>query len=557
MKVKSSIQNKIITLILVGILFSSLTIGGLGIVSFGAELEQSVISTMNLTCQEKAEELNNILGRIEQSTEVMAVLASNHIKDFGDLKVDTYRNEYIEHMRLAGYDIAINTKGALGIYLRLNPEIAGPSEGFYWLINKESGELEIEPNTDISQYQRDDTEHVGWYYEPVDAGKAIWMDPYENQNINRIIVSYALPIYSEGQLIGIVGMDIDWSFITAIVDELKVYDTGYAFLIDENFSIAYSKEFEPGTNIAGFSDELSQITQSDLERTDRVYELKFDGRNKTAVFTVLSNGKMMAVIAPNDEINEEYNALVARIAGLALVTGLGFVFITIQIAKTIIRPLKELDKAAQDIAQGHLDVELNIHSNDEVGTLAQSLSETARELKIRINYINNLAFSDKLTGVKNSTAYLQEVAFLKNDILQKKAEFTIFVVDANGLKYINDNYGHEMGNELIIKVTQMISEVFGKENLYRIGGDEFAVILSGLSEAECEEYCKAFDSAVENQKGKIWASASIGYAVYSNKVDNTYESVFNRADEDMYENKLRMKAEGKTSKMVEEREKEV
>ncbi len=557
MKVKSSIQNKIITLILVGILFSSLTIGGLGIVSFGAELEKSVISTMNLTCQEKAEELNNILGRIEQSTEVMAVLASNHIKDFGDLKQDTYRNEYIEHMRLAGYDIAINTKGSIGIYLRLNPEIAGPSEGFYWLISEESGKLEIEPNTDISQYQRDDREHVGWYYEPVEAGKAIWMDPYENQNINRTIVSYTMPIYSDGQLIGIVGMDIDWTFITAIVDELKVYETGYAFLIDENFEIAYSKEFAPGTNVAGFSDELSKITQADLIRTDRVYELKFDGRNKTAVFTVLSNGKMMAVMAPNDEINEEYNALVARIAGLALITGLGFVFITIQIAKTIIRPLKELDKAAQDIAQGHLDVELNIHSNDEVGTLAQSLSETARELKIRINYINNLAFSDKLTGVKNSTAYLQEVAFLKNDILQKKAEFTIFVVDANGLKYINDNYGHEMGNELIIKVTQMISEVFGKENLYRIGGDEFAVILSGLSEAECEEYCKAFDSTVENQKGKIWASASIGYAIYSNKVDNTYESVFNRADEDMYENKLRMKAEGKTSRMVEEREKEV
>ena len=59
MKMKSSIQNKIILLILVGILFSSLTIGGLGIASFRAELEKSVVSTMNLTCQEKAEELTS------------------------------------------------------------------------------------------------------------------------------------------------------------------------------------------------------------------------------------------------------------------------------------------------------------------------------------------------------------------------------------------------------------------------------------------------------------------------------------------------------------------
>lgn len=548
---RNSIQNKIILLILVGILFSSLTIGGLGIASFGDELEKSVVSTMNLTCQEKAEELNNILGRIEQSTEVMAVLASNHIKNFNDLKDESYRNTYIDHMRLAGYDIAINTKGAIGIYLRLNPEIAGPTEGFYWLVSNETGKLELEENTNITQYEKDDTEHVGWYYEPVEAETAIWMDPYENQNTNRRIVSYAMPIYQDNQLIGVVGMDIDWPYITAMVDEIKVYDTGYAFLADENLSIAYSKEFEPGTNVAGFSDELDHIEKEELVRNDKVYELTMNGKKKTVVFSKLMNDKIMALTAPNDEIHAEFNALVVKIVGIALATGLIFVFITMQIAKTIIRPLKELDKAAQDIAQGNLDVELDIRSNDEVGTLAQSLSETARQLKIKISYINNLAYSDKLTGVKNSTAYLQEVAFLKNDIAQKKADFALFVIDANGLKYINDNFGHEIGNELIIKVTQMIAEVFGEENLYRIGGDEFAVILQGISEEECENYRKRFDEVVEHQKGKFWASASIGYATYNKKMDSTYESVFNRADEDMYDKKVRMKAEGKTSKMIE------
>ena len=547
---KKSIQTKIILLILVGILFSSLTIGSLGIASFKSELEKNVVSTMNLTCEEKAEELNNVLGRIEQSTEVMAVLSLNYISSVDALKDDTHRAEYMEHLMQAAYNIISKTKGAIGIYLRLNPEIAGPTEGFYWLESNQSGKLEIEENTNITKYDSEDKEHVGWYYEPIEAGKAVWMTPYQNQNIKRTVVSYAMPIYKDKQLVGVVGMDIDWSYITDMVDEINVYHTGYAFLLDENFCIVYSKELEEGTNVAGFSDELSQVGATELIRDDRVYELHFDGENKTAAFTKLNNGKVMAVIAPNNEINEEFIALVWRVVGFASATGLVFVLITIQIAKTIIRPLKELDKAAQDIAQGNLDVELNISSNDEVGTLAQSLSETAKQLKIRINYINNLAFSDKLTGVKNSTAYLQEVAYLKNDILQKKADFTIFIVDANGLKYINDNYGHELGNELIIKVTQMISQVFGEENLYRIGGDEFAVLLSGLTESECIDYCKAFEYVVENQKGKIWAAASIGYAIFDKKVDNTYESVFNRADEDMYENKVRMKAQGKTSRLV-------
>lgn len=551
MKIKSSIQNKIILLILIGILFSSLTIGGLGIASFRAELEKSVISTMNLTCQEKAEELNNVLGRIEQSTEVMAVLSLNYISSIEALKDESFRSVCIEHLTQAGYNIADHTNGALGIYLRLNPEIAGPTEGFYWMYSSESGNLELQQNTNITAYDAHDVEHVGWYYNPVKSGKAIWMDPYENQNTKRIVVSYAMPIYKDSQLIGVVGMDIDWTYITAMVDEIQVYETGYALLADEKLNVAYNKELKEGINIAAFNEELAHLSVEELIRTDRVYDLNVNGREKTVAFTTLANGKIMAVVAPNDEINADFNALVCRIITMVLATVLVFVFITIQIAKTIIRPLKELNKAAQGIAQGNLDVEIDIPSDDEVGTLARSLSETAKELKIRINYINNLAFYDKLTGIKNSTAYLQEVAFLKNDILQKKADFSVFVIDVNGLKFVNDNYGHEIGNELIIKVTQMIEDVFGTDNVYRIGGDEFAVILSNAAEEVCENYRKRFVEMVEHQKGKIWASASLGYAIYNQKKDSTYESVFNRADEDMYENKVRMKAKGLTSRIIE------
>lgn len=551
MKIKSSIQNKIILLILIGILFSSLTIGGLGIASFRAELEKSVISTMNLTCQEKAEELNNILGRIEQSTEVMAVLSLNYISSIEALKDESFRSVCIEHLTQAGYNIADHTKGALGIYFRLNPEIAGPTEGFYWMYSSESGKLELQQNTNITAYDADDIEYVGWYYNPVKSGKAIWMDPYENQNTKRIVVSYAMPIYKDSQLIGVVGMDIDWTYITAMVDEIQVYETGYALLADEKLNVAYNKELKEGINIAAFNEELAHLSVEELIRTDRVYDLNVNGREKTVAFTTLANGKIMAVVAPNDEINADFNALVCRIITMVLATVLVFVFITIQIAKTIIRPLKELNKAAQGIAQGNLDVEIDIPSDDEVGTLARSLSETAKELKIRINYINNLAFYDKLTGIKNSTAYLQEVAFLKNDILQKKADFSVFVIDVNGLKFVNDNYGHEIGNELIIKVTQMMEDVFGTDKVYRIGGDEFAVILSNAAEEVCENYRKRFTEMVEHQKGKIWASASLGYAIYNPKKDSTYESVFNRADEDMYENKVRMKAQGLTSRIIE------
>ena len=549
---RKSIQTKIVAVIIAGIICSTLTIGSLGIASFNEELNKSVVSTMNLTCKEKAQELNTALGRIEQSTEVMAVLATNYIHDVENLKNTETRQDYIHHLQDAGYNIANNTPGSIGIYIRLNPELAGPTEGFYWLKDNQTGELKLEPNTDISLYAKDDIEHVGWYYEPIEAGQAIWMDPYVNQNIHAKIVSYAMPIYIENQLVGVVGMDIDWAYITNIVDAIQMYDTGYAFLMDEELDIIYNKEAIEGVNITSFNKELENVSKEELVRTDRVYPLLSRGVEKTAAFATLASGKIMAVVVPDDEINADIKALGLRIISISIVTIVAFVLVTILIARTIIRPLKKLDEAAQSIAQGNLDVELHINSNDEVGTLANSLSETARQLKIRIDYINNLAYSDKLTGVKNSTAYLQEVAYLKNDILQQNVKFSIFVIDVNGLKFVNDNYGHEMGNELIIKAANMVAEVFGTEHLYRIGGDEFAVVSYDILDEERLEYENRFRENLENQKGKVWLSASIGSATYQSQTDANYESVFNRADEDMYEKKLRMKEEGKSSHIKEE-----
>ena len=186
---RKSIQTKIIILILIGILFSSLTIGGLGLYSFAAELKKSVISTMNLTCQEKAEELNSVLGRIEQSTEVMAVLSVNHLQSVESLQDDTYREAYVQHLCNAGYDIAVNTDGAIGIYLRLNPEIAGPLEGFYWLTDADTGELKVEPNTDISKPP------INYFFLNKDSKLGKIETTTNNTNITTIIFNFFLKLF--------------------------------------------------------------------------------------------------------------------------------------------------------------------------------------------------------------------------------------------------------------------------------------------------------------------------------------------------------------------------
>ena len=66
-------------------------------------------------------------------------------------------------------------------------------------------------------YDENDMEHVGWYYIPVRAGKPVWTEPYDNANINEKMVSYVIPVYDNNVLVGVIGMDIDFTIFQNII----------------------------------------------------------------------------------------------------------------------------------------------------------------------------------------------------------------------------------------------------------------------------------------------------------------------------------------------------
>ena len=168
-------------------------------------------------------------------------------------------------------------------------------------------------------------------------------------------------------------------------------------------------------------------------------------------------------------------------------------------------------------------------------------STGARQLKIRIEYINSLAFADKLTGVKNNTAYLQELALLREQMKNSPVGYAVFVIDVNGLKQVNDTQGHAAGNELIIKTAEAAVATFGGENVFRIGGDEFAVICREMDPVECDAHERVFEKTIDRLGKEIKLSAAIGSAVWDSAKGESYETVFERADSKMYCRKQELK----------------
>lgn len=180
-----------------------------------------------------------------------------------------------------------------------------------------------------------------------------------------------------------------------------------------------------------------------------------------------------------------------------------------------------------------------------------NLFSTAKELKDtrqKAEEMNILANKDSLTGIRNKNAYDREVLRLEFELAKGNKKFGIAMIDLNFLKVINDTYGHEHGNSAIKQLCYIVCHVFKHSPVFRVGGDEFVVILEKEDYMNSAYLVENFNSRLENILGdetlEPWerVSAAIGYAIFDETLDSSVNDVFSRADKNMYARKKEMKA---------------
>lgn len=544
-----SVKTKIIVLVLSCLFLSSLAIGATSMINSMSVIHSDSSQIMNLLCSKKSNSINSILEQIEQSVTTLSVYALDQI-DNVDLLLNsqTYIDEYTAKLKDVAINAANNTKGAITVYIRFNPEFASPTSGLFAGKNTSSGIFQPLPPTDLSRYDSSDQEHVGWFYEPAQQKKPLWMAPYLNNNINVKMISYVVPLYKNQHFIGVVGMDIDFKILQDTVSSTTVYDRGYAFLTTEDAVIVYHKDLKPGTDLKTWeNNELNELanTLSDTAPASALISYQYNGESRMLAFQQLSNNMRFAITAPTSEINAEANNLVFQIIVGTLLVMIVASILTILYTRKMVAPLLELNEAAKKIAGGDFSIDITHHSDDEVGMLAESFRLTMNHLHRYISYINELAYRDPLTGSKNKTAYLEVSAQLDEMVRLKRPEFAVIVLDINGLKDVNDTLGHDYGDMLIADSCKIMFETFKKSPVYRIGGDEFVIILENSDYNNYNTLLMQFDQNIKtynsNPRNNLNLSIARGIAIFSQHTDLTYHDVFKRADHSMYMNKAEMK----------------
>lgn len=515
-----SIRTKLLIVVIVALLATTLSLSIVSFLTMHRIMHEDADDMLAAKCETEATIVNRVFRDMQKSVQMMESYADESLKDpsvFADLGSVAY-SIYTENMRTMFLDIARNTEGAVTFYFRYSPElVVSPTAGFCYTKQARDGDFTEIQATDLSKYDPRDTAHVGWYHVPVNTGHAVWLDEGHSINFGRRMISYVIPFYKNGTLIGVIGMDADFATLTDRIDTIKVYQNGYAYL-------------------SGAKGEFLYCSPGAVN-----YHETSHGSEYTEATTQLINGMNLTVRADYKDIQSDSRPLLFSILSVAVVLFVIFITVTVVLTNHIVTPLKRLTEIAERFVDSGSaeEVELVSNSKDEIGTLSRIFKQTSDKLREYMSHINALAYRDSLTGVKNRAAYTEASAEIERSMHHSFIQFGVLLADINGLKEANDKYGHDVGNQLIISSARLLCDTFNQSPVFRIGGDEFVVILRDRDFEIYRDLIEKLDNEcatryIELNDVKIPISIARGVAVYNPDIDHTFKDVAVHADQAMY-----------------------
>ena len=488
-----------------------------------------------LLCETGEKNLDYYFNSVQKSVRKVA--------SFVEADLDGLEDEQLaRHMdRVSAYFdmMASKTNGVLTYYYRIDPEISQTVKGF-WFTDLTGDGFEEHEVTDITLYDTADTSRLVWFTVPKYQGEPVWLPPYITDNLEKRVISYNVPISFRGRFVGVIGIEVDYSTMAEQVDSIRLYNNGYAFLGDAEGELFY----HPRIDVSQLTEETKPALPDGLLEERTFLNYTFEGVEKTAAWLPLCNGMRLIVTVPVSEAEGDWKALIWNIMIVAAAVLVAASLFTMVYTRRITKPLEQLTEAAVQVEKGNYDYVLDYSGDDEVGRLTNTFKRLSGHMRDHISDLNRRVYVDALTHVKNKGAFSTAIEELQSKVSQDEGQlaFAIGMFDCDDLKSINDQYGHEKGDTYLKTACTAICRVFQHSPVFRIGGDEFAVILKNADYQERESLARQFERAVADinvAAEKQWEQVHIamGIAVYDARKDHAVNDVLHRADETMYENK--------------------
>ncbi|MCK4260255.1 MAG: methyl-accepting chemotaxis protein [Halanaerobiales bacterium] len=323
--------------------------------------------------------------------------------------------------------------GTLSVYLTFNPELTGEVYESWYEDEEGTGDFALQESTDLSEFYPENDE-MDYYYRPINEGREVWCEPYHDEDINAHLVSYAKAIYKDDILLGIAGIDTKLDYIKETLQQVKIYESGTASLFDENYTVIFHPLYvSEKDNLKTVEDgQLKFLTEEIDENEYGVIEYELNGKDKILGYSHLSNGWILVIEPPVDEIFQP----VKRLRNLLLIIsffGIGFsILIALFIGKSISKPIVKITELMNKTADLDLvndsTFDYLLKKKDETGIMAKAMMDTRNILREMMGEISQIS-SQTLDHAQNyasatqqTSASIEEVSKTIDELAQSASE---------------------------------------------------------------------------------------------------------------------------------------
>lgn len=277
----------------------------------------------------------------------------------------------------------------------------------------------VEPHADLPAGF--DPTSRDWYKKAAaDPGKAVWVEPYIDTATKKMVLTVARAVTVDGKLAGVVGADLKIESIVSLMDNIKLGDTGYVFVLDgKNTVVSHQDQSLIGKDQSG-EEFVQKMKEAGSEGS---IHYKFDGKDKALSYvTNEKTGWKINGVVNSQEIEDKAGAVVRPILIGLLIVLLAAGAISWPVTQNILRPVRRLQAAMLEFQKGKLSVRSGVNRSNEIGRLASVFDEMAGQLGRLMDHIRQT--SDKLgessqvlmVGAAENTASSSEVAVTMQEI---------------------------------------------------------------------------------------------------------------------------------------------
>mgnify|MGYP002530001841 FL=1 len=373
------------------------------------------------------------------------------------------------------------------------------------------------------------------WYSCIETGKTVLTEPYIDSSTGEIILSAATPVYDEGgNVLGAAGMDISLDHVTEVLSGYTIGSNGYVWLVSSDGMLIYHPNAElVQQNIADVN-VSANVVNAIMNQTTEFLKYKADGTTKYGSVQLV--GETGYLVVSNMPFLEYYQMLFATIGVLLVIFAVGIIVVMRSIDKSayaLSKPIAELDETASRLAEGDLDVELNVTAKNEIGELAESIRATVARLKEYIAYLKEASgaldqIADGKLEIHLEQEYVGEFRQLKdallhisssmNDVMKNISASSQTVTSsagdlANAAQQLAEGSGTQAAavEELVATATSVVEQVeeSKKDALHSAEETEKVTAMMEQSQDKMQEMMEAVQKIHETSEQVVGIIATI------------------------------------------------